>query len=80
MVRRFIRLTGLIPDRMGTNHKDLQTTLKVYAKTGRRAELEARQKAHELMFDLASVSIVTVTEEAKLPEDVSANEPAAWTG
>src|SRR5579883_2010231 len=34
------------------NHKDLQTTLKVYAKTARRAEVEARQKAHELMFEL----------------------------
>jgi integrase len=32
------------------NHKDLRTTLKVYAKVGRRAELEARSKAHELMF------------------------------
>ena len=32
------------------NHKDLQTTLKVYAKVARRAELEAREKAHELML------------------------------
>jgi integrase len=35
------------------NHKDLQTTLKVYAKTARRAELEARENAHKLMFELA---------------------------
>ena len=32
------------------NHKDLRTTLKVYAKVGKRAELEARAKAHELML------------------------------
>ena len=32
------------------NHKDLRTTLEVYAKVGRRAELEARAKAHELML------------------------------
>ncbi len=32
------------------NHKDLRTTLKVYAKVARRAELEAREKAHELML------------------------------
>lgn len=32
------------------NHKDLRTTLKVYAKIARRAELEAREKAHELML------------------------------
>lgn len=32
------------------NHKDLRTTLKVYAKVARRAELEARAKAHELML------------------------------
>src|ERR1700722_13622478 len=32
------------------NHKDLRTTLKVYTKVARRAELEAREKAHELML------------------------------
>jgi len=32
------------------NHKDLRTTLKVYAKVARRAELEARQKAHVMML------------------------------
>lgn len=32
------------------NHKDLRTTLKVYAKVARRAEVEAREKAHELML------------------------------
>ena len=32
------------------NHKDLKTTLKVYAKVAKRAELEAREKAHELML------------------------------
>ncbi len=32
------------------NHKDLRTTLKVYARVGKRAELEARSKAHELML------------------------------
>jgi integrase len=32
------------------NHKDLRTTLKVYAKVARRAELEARAKAHKLML------------------------------
>jgi len=32
------------------NHKDLRTTFKVYAKVAKRAELEARAKAHELML------------------------------
>jgi len=36
------------------NHKDLRTTLKVYTKIARRAELEAREKAHELMLSSLS--------------------------
>lgn len=31
------------------NHKDLQTTLNVYIRTARNAELEARERAHKLM-------------------------------
>ena len=38
------------------NHKDLQTTLKVYAKVARRAELEAREKAHELMLSSLKIA------------------------
>lgn len=65
------------------NHKDLQTTLKVYAKTARRAELEAREKAHELMFELASISITTENvgdELAKLRDADLAIENAAQVG
>jgi len=35
------------------NHKDIQTTLNVYARTAKTAELEARQKAHDRMLELA---------------------------
>jgi integrase len=38
------------------NHKDLRTTLKVYAKVARRAELEAREKAHALMLSSLEVA------------------------
>ncbi len=31
------------------NHKDIQTTINVYVRTARSAELDAREKAHELM-------------------------------
>jgi len=31
------------------NHKDIQTTLNVYVRTARSAELDAREKAHQLM-------------------------------
>lgn len=31
------------------NHKDIQTTLNVYARTAKAAELDAREKAHKLM-------------------------------
>ena len=32
------------------NHKDINTTLNVYVRTARDAELAAREKAHELML------------------------------
>ena len=32
------------------NHKDLRTTLKVYAKVAGPPELEDREKAHEMML------------------------------
>lgn len=35
------------------NHKDMKTTLNVYAKTAKQAEMEARKKAHERMLELA---------------------------
>ncbi len=38
------------------NHKDIKTTLNVYVRTARSAELEAREKAHELMKDLAKAA------------------------
>jgi integrase len=38
------------------NHKDLRTTLKVYTKVARRAELEAREKAHELMLSSLAIA------------------------
>ncbi len=31
------------------NHKDIQTTLNVYVRTAKTAELDAREKAHKLM-------------------------------
>lgn len=34
------------------NHKDIQTTLNVYIRTARNAELEARERAHELIKKL----------------------------
>jgi integrase len=38
------------------NHKDLKTTLSVYVRTARTGELNAREKAHDLMKELAKVS------------------------
>lgn len=40
--------------RSALNHKDIKTTLNVYVRTGKAAELSAREKAHELMRDLAT--------------------------
>ena len=37
------------------NHKDIKTTLNVYARTAKPAELEARQKAHDRMVELAEI-------------------------
>jgi len=36
------------------NHKNIQTTLNVYARTAKTAEREARQKAHDRMLELAA--------------------------
>lgn len=38
------------------NHKDIKTTLSVYVRTARSAELSAREKAHNLMKELAKAS------------------------
>ena len=38
------------------NQKDLRTTLKLYTKVARRAELEAREKANELMLSAVNNS------------------------
>ncbi|HEY9871681.1 MAG TPA: tyrosine-type recombinase/integrase [Candidatus Obscuribacterales bacterium] len=35
------------------NHKDIKTTINVYVRTAKSAELNARTKAHELMKELA---------------------------
>jgi hypothetical protein len=37
------------------NHKDIQTTLNVYARTSRQAEKEARELAHDRMLGTESV-------------------------
>lgn len=37
--------------RSALNHKDIQTTLNVYIRTAKTAELDAREKAHKLMKD-----------------------------
>jgi hypothetical protein len=36
------------------NHKDIQTTLNVYARTSRQAEKEARELAHDRMLGVES--------------------------
>jgi integrase len=38
------------------NHKDIKTTLTVYVRTARSAELAARERAHELIKSLGSES------------------------
>jgi len=43
------------------NHKDIQTTLNVYARTAKDAERKARDRAHEHMFGAQNKPIVTST-------------------
>ncbi|MBX9771916.1 MAG: site-specific integrase, partial [Candidatus Obscuribacterales bacterium] len=42
--------------RSALNHKDIQTTLNVYVRTAKTAELDAREKAHKLMKDFGKKS------------------------
>ena len=37
------------------NHKDIKTTIEVYAKTAKDAEMDARQKAHDMTFRFGNV-------------------------
>ncbi|MBX9691516.1 MAG: site-specific integrase [Cyanobacteria bacterium] len=37
------------------NHKDVKTTIEVYAKTAKDAEMDARQKAHNMIFRFGNV-------------------------
>lgn len=39
------------------NHKDIQTTLNVYVRTAKAAELEAREKAHNLMKEFGKAKV-----------------------
>ncbi len=51
--------------RSALNHKDIKTTLNVYVRTARTAELSAREKAHELMKELAKASETDEVETAR---------------
>ena len=42
------------------NHKDIQTTLNVYVRTAKAAELEAREKAHNLMKEFGKPKVDNV--------------------
>jgi hypothetical protein len=49
------------------NHKDIKTTLTVYVRTARSAELTAREKAHDLLRKLADTDSARGKSESSGP-------------